>query len=275
MNKPIYKITPPTSLLKFDWQELWQYRDLLYILVWRNLKVRYKQTLAGVSWAIFQPFATMIIFTVFFGRLIHIPSDNIPYAIFVYTGLLYWNYFSTALAAASDSLVADESIIKKVYFPRILVPISTAATPLVDFFLAFFVLFILMVFFHFTPNFWGLLLIPVLVLITFMAASGLGLFMASMNAKYRDVRYLLGFFVQILFYVTPVIYPAGIIPAKFVWLFNLNPMSGVITLARDSLLHHNPFNWLLLATSFGISLLFILVGLAYFRKTERFFADVL
>lgn len=270
-----YKITPPKGLIKIDFKEIWQYRDLLYILIWRNIKVRYKQTLVGVGWAIFQPLVTMAIFTIFFGRLIKVPTDGVPYAVFVYTGLLYWNYFSAALTEASNSLIADESIIKKVYFPRIIAPISTTITPLIDFALAFLILFVLMLLFHFTPNFWGILLIPVLVLITFLASSGLGLFLSSLNVKYRDVRYILGFFVQILMYVTPVIYPASIVPEKFKWIFYLNPMAGVITLARDNILHHNPFNWFLLLTSFGVSIFLVIIGLAYFRKTERFIADVL
>ncbi len=269
------EIKPPKAFVGIDLKEIWQYRDLLYILVWRNVKVRYKQTVVGVAWAIFQPLITMVIFTVFFGRLIKVPTDNIPYAVFVYTGLLYWNYFSTALTSTSDSLVSDESIIKKVYFPRIIVPIATTVTPLVDFLVAFLILFILMVFYRFMPNFWGILLLPVLMLITFMTSSGLGIFLASLNVKYRDVRYILGFFIQLLMYITPVIYSASIIPDRFRWIFYLNPMAGVITLARDSLLHHLSLDWTLLAASFGISFILILIGLFYFRRTERFFADVL
>lgn len=274
-NKYSYVISPPRGLIKIDVREIWQYRDLLYILIWRNIKIRYKQTVIGIGWAIFQPLVTMSIFTLFFGRLAKIPSDNIPYAIFVYTGLLYWNYFSSALTTASDSLIEDESIVKKVYFPRIIVPLSTAATPIIDFFFAMIVLFILMGVFHFTPNFWGILLIPVLILITFLSASGLGLFLASLNVKYRDVRYILGFFIQILFFVSPIIYPASIVPAKFKLVFYLNPMSGVITSARDTLLHNFSPNWFLLLVSFAVSLIFVIAGIIYFRKTERFIADIL
>lgn len=270
-----YTIKPPRGLVKIDFKEILQYRDLLYILVWRNIKVRYKQTVVGIGWAIFQPLITMAIFTIFFGRLVKIPTDSIPYAVFVYTGLLFWNYFSTALAAASASLTEDESLIKKVYFPRIIVPVSTTVTPLIDFCLAFLILFILMLIYHFTPNFLGILLVPVLVFISFMASSGLGLYLASLNVKYRDVRYILGFFIQLMMYITPVIYPATIIPEKFRWIFYLNPMAGVITLARDNILHHLPFNWPLLLTSLGASLALVFIGLIYFRKTERFFADIL
>ena len=268
-------ITPPKGLVRIDFNEIWQYRDLLTILIWRNIKIRYKQTVVGIGWAIFQPLLTMAIFTIFFGRLVKVPTDNIPYAVFVYAGLLYWNYFSSALTSASSSLIDDESLIKKVYFPRIIVPVSTSATPIMDFFFSFLIIFFLMLVYRFVPNFWGILMIPVLVLITFLSASGLGLFLASLNVKYRDVRYILGFFIQIMLYVTPVIYPASIVPERFRWIFYLNPMAGVITLARDTLLHHKPFDWLLLLSSLGISILLVLAGVAYFRKTERFMADVL
>lgn len=268
-------IEPPKGLVKIDFKEMWAYRDLLFILIWRNIAIRYKQTAVGVSWAIFQPVVTMTIFTIFFGRLAKIPSENIPYPVFVFAGLLYWNYFSAALTAASDSLVEDESIIKKVYFPRMIVPISTAVTPIIDFALSFVVLFVVMAIFHFRPNFWGILFIPVLVLITTITSSGLGLFLSSLNAKYRDVRYILGFFIQIMLFVTPIIYPASLIPPQYKWIIFLNPMSGVITVARDTLLHHADIDWKMLGVSFGLSLVFLILGLGYFRKTERFFADVL
>lgn len=268
-------IKPPKGLVKIDFKEIWAYRDLLFILIWRNVAIRYKQTAVGVTWAIFQPLVTMAIFTLFFGRLAKIPSDNIPYPIFVFTGLLYWNYFSAALTAASDSLVEDESIIKKVYFPRMIVPIATTVTPIIDFLLSFIVLFILMMIFHFRPNFAGIIFIPVLVLIATITSSGLGLFLAALNAKYRDVRYILGFFIQIMLFVTPIIYPASLIPQQYKWIIFLNPMSGVITLARNILLNSSPVDWVMLSTSFGSSLLLLILGLGYFRKTERFFADIL
>lgn len=268
-----YEIKPPKGLVKIDFKEIWQYRDLLYILIWRNIKVRYKQTLIGAAWAIFQPVVTMGIFTVFFGRLVKIPSDGIPYAIFVYTGLIFWNYFSTALNSASNSLVEDESIIKKVYFPRLIVPIATAATPIIDFVFASLAISILMIIYKFTPSYQGFLLLPVLIFITFLASSGLGLFLASLNVKFRDVRYVLGFFIQILLYVTPVIYPASVVPQQYRWILNLNPMAGVITTARDTMLKNLNPDWKLLSISLGISLIFVIAGIIYFRKTERFIAD--
>jgi len=270
-----YEITPPKGLVNINLSEIWRYRDLLYILVWRDIKVRYKQTVVGVVWAIFQPLLTMIIFSVLFGRLAKLPSEGVPYPVFVYTGLLLWNYFSSSLANSSESLISNDAIIKKVYFPRILLPGSTVVTPAVDFVISFIIFLALMFYYHFTPSAVGLLLIPVLLLITMISSLGLGLFLSSLNIKYRDVRHILPFFIQILMYITPVIYPVSIIPANFQWIAYLNPMSGVITLARSLLLHTSSVDWKLLPISFGVSLVFLLIGLAYFRKTERFFADIM
>lgn len=276
IDKKFYlEITPPKKLVSINLPEIWRYRDLLYIFVWRDIKVRYKQTAIGVAWAIFQPFLTMLIFTIFFGRLAKIPSDGVPYPIFVYAGLLLWNYFSIALTNASDSLVLNENIIKKVYFPRLILPLSTAVTPILDFALALIVLFGLMIFYHFTPNILGLVLIPFLLLISLCSAWGLGVFLASINVKYRDVRYALPFFIQIMLFLTPVIYPVSMIPQKYQWIIYLNPMSGVIQTARTSLFGSGPIDWSILMMSFGISLLLVYAGIYYFRKTERFFADIL
>ena len=270
-----YTITPPKGLVRFDFQEIWRYRELLYIFVWRDIKVRYKQTVLGAIWAIFQPFLTMIIFTIFFGLLVKVPSDGVPYPIFVYSGLLIWTYFSSALTNASDCLIANESIVKKVYFPRLLLPISTTITPLIDFAFALLILFGLMLYYQFTPSILGILFIPVALIITFLCASGLGLFLSSVNAKYRDVRYVLPFFIQTFMYVTPVIYPVSIIPQKFQWLIYLNPMAGIITTTRSTLLGTTPTSWYALLISLVIGILLLFFGIAYFRKTERFFADIL
>lgn len=274
-DKIYYEITPPRKIVNLNLPEIWRFRDLLYIFVWRDIKVRYKQTAIGVLWAIFQPFLTMLIFTVFFGRLAKMPSDGVPYPIFVYAGLLLWTYFSTALANASDSLVLNESIIKKVYFPRLILPLSTTVTPVVDFLLALVVLFGLMIFYRFTPHFLGLILLPFLLLISLLSAWGLGLFLASVNVKYRDVRYALPFCIQIMLFLTPVIYPVSMIPQQYQWIIYLNPMSGVIQTARSSLFGNSQVDWYILLMSFVISLLFVYGGIYYFRKTERFFADIL
>ncbi|MEI6040059.1 MAG: ABC transporter permease [Candidatus Berkelbacteria bacterium] len=274
-EKTYYEIKPPKGLVHIDLKEIWAYRELLYIFVWRDIKVRYKQTAVGVMWAIFQPFFTMLIFTIFFGRFAKMPSDGVPYPIFVYAGLLLWNYFSNALSSASDSLIVSEGIIKKVYFPRLILPLSTTVTPVFDFFLALVVLFGLMIFYHFTPHFLGIILIPLLLLISLLSAWGLGVFLASVNVKYRDVRYILPFFIQIMLFLTPVIYPISIIPAKYQWLIYLNPMAGVIQTARTTLLGGGSVDWQILSMSFGISLILVIGGIYFFRKTERFFADIL
>lgn len=274
-SKFYYEITPPKKLVSINLPEIWRYRDLLYIFVWRDIKVRYKQTAIGVVWAIFQPLFTMIIFTVFFGRLAQMPSDGVPYPIFVYAGLLLWNYFSSALASASDSLVYNESIVKKVYFPRLILPLSTTVTPAVDFLLALIVLFGLMAYYHFTPHLLGIILLPLLLLISLLSAWGLGTLLASVNVKYRDVRHALPFFIQLMLFLTPVIYPVSMIPAKFQWIIYLNPMAGIIQTARAALLGGGAVDWSILFISFGISLVLVYCGIYYFRKTERFFADIL
>jgi len=255
--------------------EIWKYRELLYIFAWRDIKVRYKQTVLGIAWAIFQPFVTMVIMSVIFGRLAGVPSEGIPYPIFLYTGLLIWNYFSSALTSASDCLVNNEGIIKKVYFPRLILPLSTAVTPLVDFCFAFLVLIGMMVYFQYTPTLLGIVFLPILLLITLLSASGLGFFLASVNVKFRDVRYILPFFIQILLYVTPVIYPLSIVPEQYRWILSLNPMAGVISFARATILGSGSIDWLHLGYSALASVIIVILGIAYFRKTERFFADIL
>jgi lipopolysaccharide transport system permease protein len=261
----------------FSWndiKELWQYRELIYFLAWRDLKVRYKQTAIGVGWAIFQPFITMVVFSIFFGALIKVPSDNVPYPIFVYVGLLIWQFFSTSLSDASISMVGNQAIITKVYFPRLILPISTILTKFVDFAISAVILVGMMFYYHFTPHLLGLLILPLLVLISFMAALGGGLILAAINVKYRDVRYALPFFIQILLYVTPVIYPASI-AGKFAWVLSLNPMTGVIKAAQAAILGNTPINWLLVGISFFTCTALLVAGIYIFKKTERFFADII
>lgn len=270
-----YEIKPPNGLIHLDLNELWCYRDLLYILIVRNIKVRYKQTVIGIAGAIVPPFMSMIVFTVFFGKIAGIPSDNIPYAIFVYSGLIYWNYFSSALTQASSSFVADAGIIQKVYFPRLILPLSTSITPMIDFAIALIILFVIMVFYRFNPHMIGIAIMPILLIIAFLTATGIGLLSASVNVKYRDVGYAISFFVSIMMYVTPIIYPISIIPVKYQWLMYANPIAGVVTNARYSLLGTGEVDWLVLLISFGISLILFSIGMIYFRKTERYFADII
>lgn len=269
-----HTIKPRRGWTNLNLKELWHYKELFYIFAWRDIKVRYKQTAIGVLWAILQPFLSMVVFSVFFGGLANIPSSGIPYPIFVFSGLLFWNYFSTSLTSSSNSLVSNEAIIKKIYFPRLLLPLSATITPLVDFFLAGVILAGLMVYYHFAPTLLGLLLVPVLIIITLLTASGVGAFLASINVRYRDVREALPFFIQILFFVTPVIYPTTLVPERFQWLLGLNPMSGIIEAARAGIVGTGDVNFPLLGVAAIMAVLFFVFGLYYFKKTERIFADV-
>ncbi len=266
-------IIKPKKAFSFqDLKEIWQYKELLYFFVWRDLKVRYKQTAVGILWAVFQPFVTMVVFSIFFGELAKMPSEGVPYPIFVYTGLLLWQFFSSALSDVSNSLVGNTSIITKVYFPRLILPISITVTKFFDFIVATGILVGLMVYYHYLPHLIGLLILPLLLFISFMVSLGLGLVLASINVKYRDVRYVLPFFVQILMFITPVIYPTSI-TGKYAWILAINPMTGVIEAARAAILGASPINWLLLLESGIIGLILLIAGVIFFRKTERFFAD--
>jgi len=267
-------ISPRKTFSLKDIKEIWQYRELLYFFVWRDLKVRYKQTFVGVAWAVFQPFLTMVVFSIFFGGLAKMPSDGVPYPIFVYVGLLFWQFFSTALSDTSMALISNQSIITKVYFPRLILPISSVMTKFVDFLIATLILIGLMFYYGYMPHISGLLILPLLLLITFMASVGLGLFLASINVKYRDVRYALPFFIQIMLFLTPVIYPAGI-AGKYSFLLAINPMMGVIQSARAALLGTAPINWMLINISLVGTLVLMILGIYIFKKTERYFADII
>ncbi len=267
-------IRPKKTFSWRDLEEIWKYRELLYFFTWRDLKIRYKQTFVGVAWAVFQPFMAMVVFTIFFGTLAKMPSDGVPYPIFVYVGLLFWQFFSSALGSASGSLIGNQSIVTKVYFPRLLLPISAVLTHLVDFLVASLVLVGLMFYYGYTPHLSGLLILPLLLLITFAAALGGGLFLGAINVKYRDVRYVLPYFIQMLLFITPVIYPASLAGA-YSWILALNPMTGVIKAARGALLGTEPINWTLIGLSAIAVIILLIVGTIIFKKTERFFADII
>lgn len=268
-------IIRPKRLFHFsDLKELWNYRELLYFFSWRDLKVRYKQTAIGILWSVLQPFITMVVFSLFFGKLAGVPSDGVPYPIFVYTGLLFWQFFADALGETSNSLIANKAIITKVYFPRLILPTSSVVTKFVDFVIAAAILVGMMFYYGYAPNLIGLLIVPLLLLLTFMAATGLGLFLAAVNVKYRDVRYALPFFIQLLLFITPVIYPASI-AGKYSYLLAINPMMGVIQSARAALLGTTPLNWTLIGSSVVGCIVVLIVGLVYFKKTERYFADII
>ncbi|MDP8213090.1 MAG: ABC transporter permease [Candidatus Zapsychrus exili] len=272
MNEII--IRPQKGFFNIGFRELWSYRELAYFFVWRDIKVRYKQTVAGVLWVVFQPLAAMFIFTFFFGRFAKIPSDGIPYPIFVYVGLLLWNYFSFSLNKASNSMVNNAGIIQKIYFPRLIIPVSSSLTGILDLLIASFILIGLMFYYRYVPDIKGIFYMPLLILITFLTSVGLGSFLASVNVKYRDVRYIMPFFIQMLMFLTPVIYPISMLGDRFRWILAINPMSGVIETARGAILGVRPVDWQLLSLSIFISLALFIFGIVYFRKTERFFADI-
>ncbi|MCR4311408.1 MAG: ABC transporter permease [Candidatus Taylorbacteria bacterium] len=266
-------IKPKKTFSLEDFREVWRYKELLYFFVWRDIKVKYKQTIVGIGWAVFQPFMTMVVFSVFFGKLIQVPSDGIPYPIFVYTGLLFWQLFSSSLGDASNSLIANATIVTKVYFPRIILPLAGTANQFVDLFFASLALIFLMFYYGYTPELSGLLLIPMLLAITSATAVGAGLVLASINVKYRDVRYVLPFFMQLLLFLTPVIYPSSI-AGKYAWLLSFNPMTGVIKAARSGLLGTEPIVWYSLGASALAAVILLTAGIFFFKKTERYFADI-
>jgi lipopolysaccharide transport system permease protein len=266
-------IEPKKGWVPIDLREIWDYRELLYFLTKRDIKVRYKQTILGGLWAVIQPAFTMIVFTLFFGRLAKVPSDGLPYPIFVYAGLLPWTYFANAVSNSGNSLVGSANLITKVYFPRLMVPASAALAGLLDFFIALFVLGALMIYYQFLPGV-GILLFPFLVALTFLCAVGVGLWLSALNVQYRDIRYAIPFLIQIWMFLSPVIYPVSLVKDKYQWLLALNPMGGVIHAYRASLLGHQPIDWPLLGLSALIIVALFLGGLYYFRRMEKVFADV-
>lgn len=266
-------IEPKRDWVLIDVKELWRFRELLYFLTWRDIKVRYKQTLLGAAWAILQPLFMMIVFTLFFGRLAKMPSDGIPYPIFSYTALLPWTYFTNALSASGNSLVGSANLVTKVYFPRLLIPVGASLAGLVDLGIAMAVLGGLMVYYHFAPSV-GMFLFPVLVYFTFLCATGVGLFLSALNVKYRDIRYVIPFLIQVWLFATPVIYPTSIL-GRYRWILSVNPMSGLIEAYRASILGHKPIDWVLLGISCGVIALILVFSLLYFRRMEDSFADVI
>lgn len=267
-------IEPQKGWNPIDLKEIWKYRELLYFLTKRDIKVRYKQTVLGGLWAIIQPFFTMIVFTLFFGRLAKVPSDGIPYPIFVYAGLLPWTYFANALSASGNSLVGSQNLISKVYFPRLIIPASASLTGLLDLFIAMLLLGGLMIYYQFLPGI-GILIFPVLVGLTFLCAVGVGLWLSALNVEYRDIRYAIPFLIQLWMFVSPVIYPVSMVSEKYQWLMALNPMGGIIKAYRASLLGHMTIDWFLLSISTVMVIVLFVSGIYYFRRMEKTFADVI
>ena len=272
-EEPLVVIEPNKRWSALDLGDIWAFRELLYFLTWRDVKVRYKQTELGVAWAIIQPLFTMLIFTLFFGRLAGVPSDNIPYPIFAFAGLMAWTFFANAITHSGNSLVGSANLITKVYFPRMIIPGAAVAGGLVDFAIAFVILVLLMIYYGIGFT-WNMLMFPVLLLFTTLLALGMGMWMSALNVKYRDVRFALPFMVQLWMYVSPVIYPTSFLPEKLRWLLSLNPMTGIIEGYRSSLFGR-PFNWIALAISAAITLLLLIYSSYAFRRMEKSFADII
>ena len=271
-GRPTLLIRPSRGWAALDLADLWQYRELIYFLTWRDIKVRYKQTVLGAAWAVIQPVFTMIVFSIFFGHLARVPSDGLPYPIFAYCALLPWQLFAYSLTQSSSSLVGNQHLITKVYFPRLVIPISTILAGLLDFLIAFVVLIGMMMYYGIAPTA-AVWTVPLFVLLAIGTALGVGLWLSALNVQYRDVRYAIPFLTQLWLFATPIAYPSSLIPGPWRTIYGLNPMAGVVEGFRWALLGTgNPPGGLLLV-SVAVALIVFLSGLYYFRRMERTFAD--
>jgi lipopolysaccharide transport system permease protein len=267
------RIDPPGGWFSLGLHELWKYRELLYFLVWRDLKVRYKQTAIGIGWAVLQPVVSMIIFTVIFGRFAKIPSDGVPYPLFAFTALLPWNYFAGALQRCTGSVVSDAHLISKVYFPRLILPMAGSVSSMVDFLVSFILLLGIMIWYQIAISWWVLVL-PSFLLLALLTALAVGLWLSAVNVRYRDVGHTIPFLVQIWMFVSPVVYPVSMIPEKYRLLYSLNPMAGVIEGFRWALLGKAGPDFSVMAVSACVVLVLLIGGLVFFRSMEQSFADV-
>lgn len=267
-------IIEPSRRRLFNWKELWRYQELFYFFTWRDIKIKYKQTVLGFLWAVLQPLLMMVIFTFFFGRALNIPSQNLPYPVYVFSGLLIWNIFSSGLTNAANSMVNNATIIKKIYFPRLIIPVSSILVAAFDFIMAFVLFLGILIIFN-QPVLWiSLVIWPLAIFVAVIATLGLGCWLAALNVKYRDFRYVIPFLVQILFFLTPVIYPITLLKYPLLkFILVASPMYAAVELFRFPLTGIFPDTTFLL-TSLGSGVLFLLVGIIYFRKTEDFFADL-
>jgi lipopolysaccharide transport system permease protein len=272
MDRPVFLIQPTRGFVAIDLVELWHYRDLLYFLTWREISLRYKQTVLGFAWAIIQPLLTMIVFTVFLGRLAKVPSDGVPYPVFSYLGLLPWTYFANAVTRSGTSLVSNANLLSKVYFPRLLIPLSGTLSALVDFAVAFVILLFLMVMYS-VPLTASLFFVVPLTVLTSLAATGVGMWLSALNVQYRDVQHAVPFLIQLWMYATPVVYPSSIVPDRWRLLFALNPLAGLIEAYRSAALGR-PMQWSTLAVSTTVIIVVFVIGAWQFRRMERQFADV-
>jgi lipopolysaccharide transport system permease protein len=264
-----------TTTIKFEMtREFWRYRELFYFFVWRDIKLKYKQTVLGALWAIIQPFSAMVVFTIFFGKFAKMPSEGAPYPVFSYSALVPWTYFSSAVALAGNSLVGNSDLLTKVYFPRVAIPGASVLSGLVDFFIASIILLGLIVYYNITLS-WKLLFWPVLVIPMIFLALGLGLIFSSLNVRYRDIKYTVPFVMQMLLFITPIIYPISILPERFRRIAALNPLTGIIEAFRSTVLPNKQVDFSLLFFSVVTSLIIFIIGLIFFRKTEKSFADII
>lgn len=269
---PVTHIRPSRGWIALNLRELWRYRELVFFLSWRDIKVRYKQTALGVAWAVLQPVFTMIVFSLFFGRLAGIPSGGAPYPVFAFCALLPWQLFAFSLTESSNSLVANQRLITKVYFPRLVIPISAVVASLVDFVIAFVVLVLLLAYYRIAPTtaIWTL---PLFVLLAISLALGMGLWLSALNVRYRDVRYTLPFLTQVWLIATPIAYPSSLVPERWRPLYGMNPMAGVVEGFRWALLDTGERPGPILGVSTVVTILILVTGLHYFRRMERTFAD--
>ena len=272
-KSPVFRITPPSRWWVLPFGELWDSRELLYFFVWRDIKIRYKQTAIGAAWAVLQPLLTMLVFSLFFGKLAHIPSEGLPYPIFYYSALLPWRYFAAALQAGTNTIVENQRVITKVYFPRLTLPLSSVLSGLVDFGVSFVMFLVLMLLYGIRPTA-AMLWLPAFLLLAVLTALGVGLWLSALNAIYRDVRYVLPFLVQFWMFASPVVYPSSLVPEKWRWLYGLNPMAGVIEGFRWSLTGRDSPRGPLLLASVGVVVVLVLRGVAYFQKMETTVVDV-
>jgi lipopolysaccharide transport system permease protein len=269
---PVTRIRPTRGWVSLGLRELWDYRELLYFLTWRDVKVRYKQTALGATWAIIQPFMTMVAFSLFFGQLARIPSDGLPYPIFSYTALLPWGFFANAVGQASNSLVGSSNLVSKVYFPRLVIPLSSVLSGVVDFAIAFVVLVGMMAYFRIVPTA-AVILLPVFLLLALCAALGIGLWLSALNVQYRDVRYVVPFLTQFWLFITPVAYPSSLLSEPWRTVYAINPMVGVVEGFRWALLGTAPPGPMIVVSALA-SVLLLVSGAFYFRRMERTYADL-
>ena len=272
-SRPVTVIEPPRPWVPLDLRELWEQRELVYFLAWRDIKVRYKQTALGASWAILQPVFAMVVFSIFFGQLGRIPSDGLPYPLWSFAGLVPWTFFAQGLSQAANSLVMSQNLLRKVYFPRLAIPIATVLSVALDFAIAFLVLVGLMMFYGVQPTGRAIWVLP-LSLLAFVTALGAGIWFAALSVRYRDVRYVVPFLVQFWLFATPIAYPSSLLPAQWRVLYAVNPMSGVVEGFRWALLGTNTAPGLMVAVSAITAIVVLVAGAFYFRRVERTFADL-